>query len=179
MNPNEPYQAGGDDPKGPNIISPSVDQKLVDSMMTPPQQFQNPAQPKQPISSPLNQNTDDKTAQAGQQFFQAPPNLPIQQTSENVAPEKKPAKNKMIVFVIVSFLVLVALTVAALLLAPKKKGANSQDNQATIQQPQSPVKPAEAIDVEQTNNSVNQDVSGLNIDEDFPATQMEDKALGL
>lgn len=180
VNPNDPYRVRENDSSAPNIISPSVDQKLVDSIMSPPQQPQTPAPPKQPTSSlHPNQNTGDDITQGGQQLFQAPPNIPIQQTPENIVPENKPKKNKMIIFLIVSFLVLVVLTVAALLLVPKKKGTKSQDNQTATQQPQSPVKPAEAIDVEQTNNSVNQDISGLNIDEDFPTTQMEDKALGL
>lgn len=41
------------------------------------------------------------------------------------------------------------------------------------------LRPATAIDVEQTSNSVSQDLSGLNDDSDFPANKLDDKALNL
>lgn len=41
------------------------------------------------------------------------------------------------------------------------------------------LEPAQAIDIEQTNNSINQDFSTLNDDKQLPANALDDKTLGL
>lgn len=91
-------------------------------------------------------------------------------------------KSKFLLIAFITVVVLVVITVAAVLMAPKKKKAvttkksdTSQTNSNGAKGPQ----PASALDVEQANNSINQDISNPNDDNDFPANQLDDKSLNL
>ncbi|MCA9333048.1 hypothetical protein KDA00_04220 [Candidatus Saccharibacteria bacterium] len=105
---------------------------------------------------------------------------PSQQQPGNseIGGPKSSGKPKFLIVLVAGIVILGLMTAVALIVAkPTKKKTTSTSQQATDKNegPQ----PAEAIDVEQTNNSINQDVSGLNTDEDYPTTQLDDKALGL
>lgn len=41
------------------------------------------------------------------------------------------------------------------------------------------LEPAKAIELEQTNNAINQDLSSLDDNKDFPTNSLDDKTLGL
>lgn len=74
---------------------------------------------------------------------------------------------------------LIIVSLAVVLTAKKppsniKPKANTSDTNGS-----SFLRPANAIAVEQTANSISQDLSGLNDDIDFPPNKIDDKALGL
>lgn len=102
---------------------------------------------------------------------------PVLPTQPVVGP--KPKKPKFLLIIIIAVVLLAAMTVAGVLLSkPKKKSpANTAQTQQTDQK--TGLSPAEAIDVEQANSSINQDISSINDENDFPPTQLDDKALGL
>jgi hypothetical protein len=92
---------------------------------------------------------------------------------------KKSSKTKFIIVAVVGVLVLAIMTAIALVATPSKKQPSEQNTNNNTQNSQDAQKPANAIDVGNTNNSINQDMSGLNTDNDFPATQFDDKSLNL
>ena len=76
--------------------------------------------------------------------------------------------------VVVVFFLLGAVLIANSKPKTAKKAATTDT--ATVQQS---LQPATAIDVEQTNNALSQDLSGLDDEKDYPAASLEDKTLGL
>lgn len=99
---------------------------------------------------------------------------PTQVSAPAPAPSKRSKKPFIIIAVVVALFA--GITLAVLLTSSNKPKA-PQEQQATDQQ-QGP-QPAQAIDVEQTSNSISQDISGHDNNKDFPTTQLEDKDLGL
>jgi hypothetical protein len=89
-------------------------------------------------------------------------------------------KSKVLIVIVIAVIVLAGITVAGLLLAPKKKPAKkaTTNTTKTTNESKGP-QPATALDVEQSNNSINQDISNPNDDNDFPPNQLDDKSLGL
>ncbi len=89
-------------------------------------------------------------------------------------------KSKVLIVIVIAVVVLAAITVAGLLLAPKKKPVKKAATTTTKTTDESKgPQPATALDVEQSNNSINQDISNPNDDNDFPPNQLDDKSLGL
>ncbi len=91
-----------------------------------------------------------------------------------------PKKPKLLIIVIGSVLLLGLITVLALIFAsPNKSTTDTTDTTQEQTLENVGPQPAEAIDVEQSNSAINQDISELNTDNDYPATQLDDKELGL
>lgn len=131
-------------------------------------------EPQTPQQQPAFQNPQE-------QYPEPQVSGPVQ-SPQNSRPPQAPipgAKNKKLFIVIgaaVGFLVLV--TVIAVLLSggDKKPGTETPAADSTKTQL---LEPSNALDIEQINNSVNQEMSNLSNDRDFPAEQLSDKALGL
>jgi cytoskeletal protein RodZ len=116
----------------------------------------------------------------GQGFVPQPQQNPVNVNPQQNGPikPKKSNKTKFILVAVAGLALLGILTAIALLAAPGKK--QTQEQSSTNNQTSADTqKPADAIDVGNTNNSINQDISGLNTDNDFPPTQLDDKSLNL
>jgi len=98
--------------------------------------------------------------------------------SPYLTPQPKNYKPFIIIGGVAGVLLLVAIGLVLFLPGNGKKKTPTQQtsNQSnTSQGPQA----ASAVDVEQANSSISQDVSGLNDDQDFPVDQLTDHAFGL
>lgn len=85
-------------------------------------------------------------------------------------------KGLMIALGIAGAVVLVLIIIVVVIMASKgssKKQDTSKQSQAAILQP------ATEIELEQINNSINQDMSTIDDEKDYPANSLEDKTLGL
>lgn len=107
---------------------------------------------------------------------------PPSPTPAGQAPFRPPApqKSNKKLFIIggaVAGLVLLTIVALVVILTNGKKPPQQQQQEETTQA-QGP-QPAKAVDVEQANNSISQDISSLNDDQDFPADQLDDKSLKL
>lgn len=104
------------------------------------------------------------------------PQAPIQPITK-LPTSKKPSKKLPLIIggAIVGILLLI--TIGAVLLSSGSKKPVQQDAPQTqgLEGPQ----PATAIDVEQANNAITQDVTGHDNTKDFPDDMLSDKALGL
>ncbi len=90
----------------------------------------------------------------------------------------KAGKSKMMMIVVIAVVLLVVILGAVLMLGKKPAKKAATKTPANTSQSQGP-QPAKALDVEQSNNSINQDITGLNDDKDYPADQLSDKSLNL
>ncbi len=85
----------------------------------------------------------------------------------------------LVIGLIVSLLLLVAIISAVFVLGSQKKtptpAANPDEQTVEPEGPQ----PATAVDTEQTNNAISQDITSVNDDKDLPANQLDDRTLGL
>jgi cell division protein FtsB len=128
-------------------------------------------------------NPDDQTnnsVQPGSTFQPADTSNqpPSQQAPEPSEINTKPTKNRKKIWLIfgVALALILLTSVLVAITAPNKPNQTQQNTQQN--KPQGP-QAATAIDVEQTNNSINQDLSSLDDGADFPANQLHDDALGL
>lgn len=83
---------------------------------------------------------------------------------------------KPLIIAAILIILIGGITAGAVLLSDAGKNQTPVTQQTD--QPQGP-QPAQAIDVEQTNNSINQDVTGFDNTKDFPDTMLDDSTLGL
>ncbi len=136
---------------------------------------QQPGQPQyqqnQPVNTPevYNSPTLNTMPYGGQPAPQ--PQTPVQ-----------PAQNHRrgpVIAIIVGIVVALLLVLAAIFAT--SSSTKTADQATTPKQSASSqvIEPAEAIEVEQTNNSISQDLSTLDEEKDFPATGLDDKSLGL
>lgn len=138
----------------------------------------------------MNPQDDNKQGQPDYQpktIFSDPQAQPQQTVVYNAVPEpvlpngtKAPSSKKGLIIAIISgvgALFIIALVVIVLASADNSKSKNQDDSATSTQAPI--LQPAQAIEMEQTNNSINQDLSGLDDEKDFPANSLEDKTLGL
>jgi amino acid transporter len=111
-------------------------------------------------------------------FLQTPeaPNQPIQPITK-LSTNKKPSKKLPLIIAGSVVGVLVLITLGAVLLS----GGNKQPVQNNTNQTQAAEgpQPASAIDVEQANNAITQDVTGHDNTKDFPDDMLTDQSLGL
>lgn len=108
--------------------------------------------------------------------------LPAQpdQHSQTAAPKPKRSRVGLVIALVSIGLVLLVVVGAVVLLAVGNKPAKQTTKTNTVQTSASDAaKGASALDVEQTNQSISQDISGLNDGQDMPADQLSDKTLGL
>lgn len=177
MNPdNQQFQPNNNQqnyPPNNNQQSPRV----VDSVMPPYQPNQN--QNIQPNNFSGQTVPQPQTAFPQQDSTQ--PTGYVNTDPTQAINTQKPKKKSKLLFIFIAVIALLGLlTAAAVILAPKSNKSSQKDQQAQIQPNEdTTLSPAESINVEQTNSSINQDISGLNIEEDFPATQLDDKSLNL
>ena len=150
----------------------------MDPSQQPQQPQQPPLQPQPPIDPRIQQPAPNQGVY-GQQFSQPMPGqggpLP---PSANKPGILKLGKKKLIIIIGAASTVLILIVVIAVLASggDKQPPAQTQDTNENNQQL---LEPARALDVEQINNSVSQDISNLSNDKDFPEDQFSDKALGL
>ncbi len=179
MNPdNQQFKPSNNQQNYPSNNNQQQGPRVVDSVMPPYQPNQN--------IQPNNNYQPQASSQPQPSYPQQNNTQPNGDVNTNQAPtsfnnQKPKKKSKLIVIFIAVIAVLGLLTLAAVMLAPKSDNKSSkQDQQAQTQSSEdTTLSPAESINVEQTNSSINQDISGLNIEEDFPATQLDDKSLNL
>lgn len=93
-------------------------------------------------------------------------------------PQQQKSKPKVLVIVVAALVSLLVITIIAVLFSGGSKKPAKTTDETSQQEPAGP-QPASALDVEQSNNSINQDMSTLSDEEDFPETQIDNKALGL
>lgn len=171
MNPQNNQQGSGLYPGDQNPEAVNGNNATSQANQSPGQMFQptvSTGRQQTPIMTPdIPQDGPDANAQPPQQ-----PNTP--QNSLN----PKQSKSKVIPVMIVSVIVLMLITVAAVIATSGSKKSTPKPA-VTTQQTNVGPQPAAAIDVDQSNNSINQDMSSLKDEEDFPSTQLDDKSLGL
>lgn len=96
--------------------------------------------------------------------------------------ELKPVKkrNNMLIIILSVVGVLVLLVIVLVILTSGKKApvTNNKDNGSDLSQSQV-LEPANALSTEFINDSIGQDIGGLNDEQDLPPTKINDKALGL
>jgi len=101
---------------------------------------------------------------------------PIQPITNLGKPTKKKSKKPLILAVIVVGVLLLVTTIVVVIASSSQN--NTQNNQQQTEAPQGP-QPAQAIDIEQANNSITQDITSHDNNKDFPEDQLSDKNLGL
>ncbi len=95
------------------------------------------------------------------------------------APSPTPKKNRL-PWIIAAALIGVLIIISVIVVVLSSDQATTSKSQNTTAKVGSPaVQPATAISVEELNNSLSQDISGLNDDSDFPVNHLDDRALGL
>jgi hypothetical protein len=102
------------------------------------------------------------------------------QQSYNTTRQKQSKLLPIIVGVVIALAVLVAL--ASFLIANSSSQSTKQSAKSTssnTNQDASTLQPATAIELEQANNSISQDLSGIDDEKDFPTTSLDDKSIGL
>lgn len=137
--------------------------------MNPEQQPQPQSGPQQPPAKPL---------------FNEPFESPLEKApvvGQMSAPEPAPedqGKNKLVLIVIaagVSLLIIIILIVVVASSSSNKTGQKTQDAEKQSME----LGPATSTTVQQTNDSISQDIGNLNDDEDFPSNKLSDDSLNL
>jgi hypothetical protein len=112
------------------------------------------------------------------------PVYPGQSPSGGASPYPQPRRKKkkhlgMMLGVVGGGLALLAILVAVVLFAgnQKKPTTPSPSSSTSTTQHEGP-QPATAVDTEQTNNAISQDLSTANDDKDLPANELDDKKIG-
>lgn len=75
--------------------------------------------------------------------------------------------------------VIIILIILAVVLTMSSSGSKEKPAVTETDTSTQALQPAKSIELEQANNSINQDMSGLNDEKDFPANSLDDKTLGL
>lgn len=112
-----------------------------------------------------------------------PPSQPATVVGAPVASpsyQRKSGPSKLVIIVIAGVvLVLVIGIIALVATSGSNKKANTKDQTSTDTTQSQSLLPAQPIDLEQTNNAISQDISGLDDEKDFPAKSLDDKTLNL
>ena len=98
-----------------------------------------------------------------------------------VTPPTDPKKGGPNILVIVVIVGVVLVLICGLIVLLSSGGDDTATNQqATEQQAGSQtLQPAKSIELEEANNAINQDLSGLDDEKDYPNNSLEDMTLGL
>jgi hypothetical protein len=135
----------------------------------------NSQQPGQ-VFSPQGRN--DNNTEITPPVTQEPANSLLSTTSAQPSQRSDPDKKRRIMIVIFGVLALafmISVAVALLNSGDSQETPVDEQSSSQIQGPQ----PAQAIDVEQTNNSINNDLSGLDDNADFSKDDLSDDSLKL
>ncbi len=112
-------------------------------------------------------------------YNQAPPDMSAPGPASFDQPGNSNSNRKLIIAgALIGLLTLIIIILIVLLATGDKAPAPAKETTSETSQSQGP-QPASAIDIEQTNNAISQDISGLNDDQDFPADKLNDKNLKL
>lgn len=148
-----------------------------------PATTQPPIQPQQPVGPAVDMMFQPSTPQGPPTGMDIqPPVMPgvqppqVQPSTPTPAPSPQGSKKKLLLIVAGVVVILVVVSLVVVLTSSKKSKAPQAQQEST--QPEGP-QPAQAIDVEQTSNSITQDITGHDNNKDFPADQLGDKHLGL
>lgn len=148
--------------------------------MDPQRQF-DPNQPVQP-NTPYNQAPPPAQVPVQQYSQPAQPPVPVNQLESQrpSVPPSKPKRGPLIAIIsgVVVGLILIILAVVASL----SDGVKTKEDEAALNKnsvSSQVVEPASSLDVNQTNNSIGQDLSRIDDEKDFPSTSLDDKTLGL
>lgn len=175
-------------PQDPMLITPqlSPDAQPTQGAMPPqPGGMSSPAVPAadtmfQPIMSPPPQQAAMDmapngvvTPMAGPQFGGQQPIQPMTKLPNQ--PKKTSPKKPLLIGGILIMLLIVVTVVAVVLGGGKKQTPATTQQTDQAQGPQ----PAQAIDVEQANNSIGQDVTSFDNAKDFPDNMLDDSSLSL
>lgn len=113
-------------------------------------------------------------------YVQQPGMSPVQPQQFSPPPPSLKKSKKLPIIIAASLLSVIALVVIVVAVmngennSPAKQQESSEETSDTLG-PQ----PATAVSTEQTNNSISQDISGVNDDQDFPVDQLSDDQLKL
>lgn len=130
------------------------------------------SEPNQTVTQPEVYNSPNlSTVPYGAQASPQPNTAPTANSSS------KGSKGPLIAIIVVAAIFLIVVGVVLATGGSKKK--TTKDTSTTKTDAASVLQPAQAIELEQTNNAVSQDLSGLDDEKDFPASSLEDKTLGL
>jgi hypothetical protein len=93
---------------------------------------------------------------------------------------KRIKKLPLIIVGVVAVIFVILIIVAVIVSRKNGDNKNPTTDEPTTEHldPEGP-QPATALDVEQTNNSITQDITGLNDDKEFPPEQLSDDSLDL
>lgn len=183
MNPQDPMLITPNPSQQPTGMGQSFQQPAQPNQSTAPNpatasMFQPivPAMPQQPDAMAQPQPMNAGPSPVGQQrpFPQEP--VPIQPITKLPQPPKKSSMKKPLIIGGALLGILAIVTVLAIVLSGGK--GQQAPTQQQADQPQGP-QPAQAIDVEQTNNAINQDVTRFDNTKDFPDNMLDDSSLGL
>lgn len=115
--------------------------------------------------------------------YQAPPQPQIITGNTGATGLKSSSRkgpNKLVIIIVVGVVLLLIMAIAVAISSQGNKDKNKQQNQSSTDSTQAQsLQPAQAIDLEQANNAISQDLSSIDDETDFPATSLDDKALGL
>lgn len=133
-----------------------------------------PQSPQEPVQTPEVYNSPSLAAMP----YGAQP-APQPQTAAVTGPVVKKGPNKLVIIVIAGIALLVIVAGAVLLTSSGGKPAPTVDTTTQTNTQSQSLQPAQAIDLEQTNNAIGQDLSSVDDEADFPANSLDDKTLGL
>lgn len=151
-----------------------------------PDKFFQPStsvRPPQQVSSqfPQQQQAPGQPGQvSGAQYGGASQQPPVPQQNPTQQPPKKSQKTLVIVSIVVGVLIGLAIIIALVANSGNKTANQSQQAQPQDNSTQAEIlEPAQSVEVEQTSNSLSQDLSSLDDEKDLPADSLDDKTLGL
>lgn len=138
-------------------------------------------------------NSDQQFTKESQQFFQPSAHqgpviidnstgVQTENSDNSKSGQNKPSKNsnkKLMAVVIIAVLFLLSLTILVIIVGSSSKKTPSKTTQNTVTPTNTSIDPATSLGIEQISNSINQDITGQNDDNDFPPTELDDKALEL
>jgi hypothetical protein len=104
---------------------------------------------------------------------------PSQPSPQPQSPLPDYGQRKKILIIIGGVVALFILIMIIVLIVSSGSGKNGQDEENLNNQSAGIIKEPTAIDIENANNSISSDITGLNDDEDFPTSNLSDENLEL
>lgn len=141
----------------------------------PPQQPQQTFQPTGYVPQPAPPQDSQPPVNPQQPTAQQPPQQPSYSNDYGSGSDNKTKKLLIIIAALVGLFVIIAIVALAF----------SNSGKTPVEQPPEAVsgefyvKEPTAVDVESVNNSISDDISGMDTDADFPEDKLSDQNLGL
>lgn len=157
--------------------------------MDPYKDNQSPQQPYDYQANPQTNSPDSAVSEPLAPYVPPQPQQPTQQQSPASVSSQQPhnsgqkpvksSKKGPLIAAIVGISAILILSVAVVVLGGGESTTKQPANQTTTNSQALLLQPAQPIDIEQINNAINQDLSTLNDEEDFPTNSLDDKTLDL